>query len=98
MIAKSMEFSSLAPFLQVGFCLYRANERHTRLTSEHFQYHYDEGTSGPYINYREVFARFELSPGSYVVIPATFEPDCGSRFMMRVYAGTKFSLRHLRLT
>ena len=66
-------------FFQIGFCLYRANERHTRLTAEHFQYHYDEGTSGPYINYREVFARFELSPGSYVVIPATFEPDCASR-------------------
>ena len=63
---------------QIGFCLYRANERHTRLTADHFQYHYDEGTSGPYINYREVFARFELSPGSYVVIPATFEPDCAS--------------------
>ena len=43
--------------------MYRANERHTRLTAEHFQYHYDEGTSGPYINYREVFARFELRAG-----------------------------------
>ena len=46
--------------VQIGFCLYRANDRHTRLTAEHFQYHHDEGTSGPYINYREVFARFEL--------------------------------------
>merc|ERR1712061_289986 len=27
-----------------------------------FAYNYDVGTSGPYINYREVFARFELSP------------------------------------
>ncbi len=43
-------------------------------------YHHDSGTSGPYINYREVFARFELTPGeAYVVIPATFEADSPSR-------------------
>ena len=50
-----------------------------------FAYNYDVGTSGPYINYREVFARFELSPGTYVIIPATFEPNCGGKFMIRVY-------------
>jgi calpain, invertebrate len=58
-------------------------------------YHYDKGTSGPYINYREVFARFELSPGKYVIIPATFEPDRSSKFMIRVYAKKKFGLKHL---
>ena len=58
-------------------------------------YNYDKGTSGPYINYREVFARFELSPGGYVIVPATFEPDSPSRFMIRVYAMKKFKLRKL---
>ena len=43
-----------------------------------------------------MFARFELTPGSYVIIPATFEPDCPSRFMIRVYSANKFNLRHLR--
>lgn len=47
-------------------------------------YHYDSGTSGPYINYREVFKRFELSPGSYVIVPATFEPNCASRQVARL--------------
>jgi hypothetical protein len=28
-----------------------------RLTAHNFQYSYDCGTSGPYINYREVFGR-----------------------------------------
>lgn len=58
-------------------------------------YNYDRGTSGPYINYREVFARFQLSPGPYVIIPATFEADAPSRFMIRVYAMKKFSLKKL---
>ena len=83
--------------LQIGFCLYRAGERMERLTEQHFMYNYDEGTSGPYINYREVFARFELPQGSYVIIPATFEPEASSRFMIRVYSGSRFSLKNLKM-
>ena len=60
-------------------------------------YHYDKGTSGPYINYREVFARFELSTGSYVIVPATFEAGSNSRFMIRVYSAKNFNLRQLRV-
>ena len=56
-----------------------------KLDDAFFAYNYDVGTSGPYINYREVFARFELSPGSYVIVPATFEPNCPGKFMIRVY-------------
>ncbi len=66
--------------LQIGFCLYKAPaEGRRRLAEKDFTYQRDEGTSGPYINYREVFSRFELSPGAYVVIPATFEADAPSR-------------------
>ncbi len=67
-----------------------------RLDESHFLYNYDAGTSGPYINYREVFARFELSPGAYVIIPATFEADCPSHFMIRVYSQKNFSLKALK--
>ena len=56
-----------------------------KLDDLYFAYNYDVGTSGPYINYREVFARFELNPGTYVIIPATFEPNCPGKFMIRVY-------------
>ena len=56
-----------------------------KLDNHFFAYNYDVGTSGPYINYREVFARFELAPGSYVIVPATFEPNCPGKFMIRVY-------------
>ena len=40
--------------LQIGFCLYRASQSLSRLEPSHFTYHYDSGTSGPYINYRRV--------------------------------------------
>ena len=43
--------------LQIGFCVYRATASLARLDAAHFTYNYDCGTSGPYINYREVFAR-----------------------------------------
>ena len=32
----------------------------------HFMYTYDCGTSGPYINYREVFARYEIAILRYI--------------------------------
>ena len=87
--------------LQIGFCLYQVPKEALQNTNEasreidetrlkklddlFFAYNYDVGTSGPYINYREVFARFELKPGNYVIIPATFEPNCSGKFMIRVY-------------
>lgn len=82
--------------LQIGFCLYPANATRSRLQLMDFMYLQDKGTSGPYINYREVFARFELAPGAYIIVPATFEPDAESRFMIRAYSDNKFSLKELK--
>ncbi|XP_023323290.1 calpain clp-1 [Eurytemora carolleeae] len=82
--------------LQIGFCLYRAGEGENRLNPHHFLYNYDCGTSGPYINYREVFGRFELSVGSYIIIPATFEYGVSSNFMIRIYAEKPIDLKELK--
>jgi len=82
--------------LQIGFCVYRAVEGGERLSAHHFMYNYDCGTSGPYINYREVFGRFELSVGSYVIVPATFETGVASNFMMRVYTQQPMHLHQLK--
>ncbi len=41
-------------------------------------------------------SRFELSAGSYVIIPATFEPEMASHFMMRVYSEGPMEIRELR--
>ena len=81
--------------LQIGFCLYRATATQGKLDAAHFTYHYDTGTSGPYINYREVFGRFELSAGSYVIVPATFQAGDASHFMIRVYCESSIHLTPL---
>ena len=81
--------------LQIGFCVYRATHSQTRLHTSHFMYHYDCGTSGPYINYREVFARFELSAGSYVIVPATFQTGDTGNFMIRVYSENMIDIKCL---
>ena len=83
--------------LQIGFCLYRASHPAPgqRLEASHFMYNYDCGTSGPYINYREVFARFELSAGNYVIIPATFQAGDVSNFMIRVYSENMVDIKEL---
>lgn len=73
--------------------LLQTNDPSQRLHKEHFMYNYDSGTSGTYINYREVTARFELEPGHYVIIPTTFKSDFPSKFMIRVFAEKDFELR-----
>lgn len=52
------------------------------------------GNSGPYVNYREVFGRFQMSPGHYVIVPATFEPNSPGSFYIRVYSDTQTTLRY----
>ena len=81
-----------AKLQQIGFCVYKAplSDGHhlqlpSRLRPSFFNENWEVGTSGPYINYREVFARFELEKGKYVVIPATFEPNSPGKFMIRVF-------------
>ncbi|CAN7948548.1 unnamed protein product, partial [Ixodes pacificus] len=78
---------------QIGFVIYHAVDPFRRLSLDHFAKNPDVANSGAYINYREVFGRFELRPGHYVVIPATFDPGCPGAFMIRVYASSPFQLR-----
>ncbi|KAH7957392.1 hypothetical protein HPB52_018538 [Rhipicephalus sanguineus] len=78
---------------QIGFVIYQATDQFRRLSLDHFARTPDVANSGAYINYREVFGRFELRPGHYVIIPATFDPRCPGAFMIRVYASSPFHLR-----
>ncbi|XP_064460054.1 calpain-B-like [Ornithodoros turicata] len=80
---------------QIGFVIYQADDTYKRLPLEHFMKNMDVANSGAYINYREVFGRYELRPGHYVIIPATFDPGCPGSFMIRVYADCSFQLREL---
>ena len=40
----------------------------------------------------KIFVRFELSAGSYIIIPATFETGAASNFMIRVFSFPKLSM------
>ncbi|XP_050697521.1 calpain-A-like isoform X2 [Eriocheir sinensis] len=81
--------------LQIGFVVYKTKDPSKPLQSDHFYHHYEDGSSGTYINFREVLARLELVPGHYVIIPATFQPDTPGSFMVRVYSPKPFELTQL---
>lgn len=44
------------------------------------------GSSGSYINSREVTKRFKVEPGNYLIIPSTYEDDRSCEFLLRVMA------------
>lgn len=43
------------------------------------------GSSGPYLNKREVTQRFSLQQGYYVIIPSILNPDVESEFLLRIF-------------
>lgn len=43
------------------------------------------GASGSYINRREVTKRFRVPPGSYIIIPSTYDPDKSGKFLLRLF-------------
>ena len=43
------------------------------------------GTSGAYLNQREVTKRVELTPGTYVIIPSLYKKNKRMKFILRVY-------------
>lgn len=55
------------------------------LNTEFFRYNASVARSPTYINLREVTARFMLPPGSYVIIPSTFDKNEEGEFMLRVW-------------
>ena len=41
--------------------------------------------SGLYSPYRSVTKRFRLPPGTYVIIPSTFDSDQAAKFLLRIF-------------
>ncbi|KAF8785968.1 Calpain-2 catalytic subunit like protein [Argiope bruennichi] len=80
--------------LQIAFVLFKVTEP-VRQTLQNFLHIEEIGNSGPYVNYREVFGRFQMSPGHYIIVPATFEPDSPGSFFIRAYSDTPITLREL---
>ncbi len=43
------------------------------------------GTSGSYINKREVTYQARVAPGNYVIIPSTYDANKEAKFLMRIF-------------
>ncbi|XP_320457.4 calpain-A isoform X1 [Anopheles gambiae] len=74
--------------LTIGFAIYRVEPSDLQrkpLPREFFTSHLSAAKS-TFINLREVTCRFRLPPGSYVIIPSTFEPNEEGEFMIRVFS------------
>lgn len=55
------------------------------LTTEFFKYNTSVARSPTYINLREVTARFTLPPGTYAIIPSTYDKGEEGEFILRVW-------------
>jgi len=43
----------------------------------------------PFTNLREVTVYYDVTPGNYIIIPTTFEPDKEGKFLLRIYTETQ---------
>ncbi|CAH1722868.1 unnamed protein product [Chironomus riparius] len=78
--------------LTVGFAVYRVTERDLAqkpLKMNFFKYNASVARSPAFINLREVSCRFKLSPGNYLIVPSTFEPNEEGEFLIRVFSEGK---------
>lgn len=56
------------------------------LDVNYFKYTASVAKSPQFINMREICGRHKLPPGSYCIVPSTFEPNEEGDFMLRVYS------------
>ena len=56
------------------------------LGTDFFRYNSSVARSPVFTNQRETGARFDLKPGSYVILPTTYEPGQEGEFLLRIFA------------
>ncbi|XP_037073401.1 calpain-B-like [Pollicipes pollicipes] len=75
--------------LQIGFCIYDLSDSHCvpkPLDVNFFRHNASVAHAPAFINLREVSCRFKLPPGTYCIIPSTFEPNEESEFLIRIFS------------
>ncbi|EJW75536.1 hypothetical protein WUBG_13557 [Wuchereria bancrofti] len=81
--------------LAIGFSVYKVNEIRGHLDRNFFALNKSCARSSAFINLREVTGRFRLQPGSYIIVPSTFEPGREGEYMLRMYTNVSISSEEL---
>lgn len=79
-------------FFTIGFVIYSVkNPRNCPrpLDKDFFKVTASAARSHKYVNTREVTSRFSLPPGTYCIVPSTFEPNQTAQFLLRMFAEKK---------
>lgn len=72
----------------MAITLSQAPEGKNSVDKQYVDYNRSVATSGSYTNSREVFARIELPPGKYIIIPSSFKPKEEGEFLLRIFTET----------
>ncbi|XP_064089703.1 calpain-B-like isoform X4 [Macrobrachium nipponense] len=75
--------------LTIGFAIYHLRDPDSAprpLDHSFFKYTASVARSPSFINMREVSCRFKLPPGTYCIVPSTFEPNEEGEFILRVFS------------
>ncbi|GFO35617.1 calpain-a [Plakobranchus ocellatus] len=80
--------------LKIGFSIYKLEDPNSGpLDRDYFNYHASTARSPTFDNSREVIGRFKLPPGTYVVVPSTFDPNLEAEFLLRIFTEKPFDSR-----
>lgn len=74
--------------LTVGFAIYYLKDPDSAprpLDTEYMRYNRSCARSKVFVNLREVSRRFRLPPGTYVIVPSTFNADEEGEFILRIF-------------
>ncbi|XP_060077139.1 calpain-B-like isoform X2 [Ylistrum balloti] len=75
--------------LTIGYVIYKLKdgmEDSGPLDLKFFKYNASTAKSPSFINMREICGRHKLSPGTYVIIPSTFEPHQQGEYLVRIFS------------
>ncbi|KAK4300804.1 hypothetical protein Pmani_027019 [Petrolisthes manimaculis] len=75
--------------LTIGFAIYHLRDPDgvpRPLDLNFFKYTASVARSPSFINMREVSCRFKLPPGTYCIVPSTFEPNEEGEFILRIFS------------
>ncbi|KAH9519563.1 hypothetical protein Btru_003015, partial [Bulinus truncatus] len=72
--------------LTIGFVIYKLEDPNCGpLDMKFFKYNASVAKSPTFINMREICGRFKLPPGTYAIVPSTFEPHYEGEFLIRIF-------------